>query len=77
MSKLLGSKPTHASAMKLFTKAKDELEAAQAHNQAEKADLTEKLNAVNQEEAAINKSLSFFNNLFGTSTASQEAQTDA
>jgi len=62
-------KPTHASAMKLFTEAKNELEAAQEINRAEKAELTEKMSAVEKEEAAINQSLSFFNTLFGTNNA--------
>ena len=79
MSKVFGGKPTHASAMKLFTKAHEELQAAHAHNQAEKADLTDKLATVVKEETAISKSLTFFENLFGTATpeASQEVQADA
>lgn len=79
MSKLLGGKPTHASAMKLFSKAHEELQAAHAHNQAEKADLTDKLAVVVKEETAISKSLAFFDSLFGTTTpeASQENQADA
>lgn len=79
MSKIFASKPTHASAMKLFSKAHEELQAAHAHNQAEKADLAEKLADVVKEETAITKSLTFFNNLFGTTTpeVAQETKADA
>lgn len=66
---MFNSKPTHASAMKLFTQAQKELEAAHEHNQAEKAELTQKLTVVEKEEAAITKSLSFFNTLFGENNA--------
>lgn len=79
MSTLFNNKPTHASAMKLFSKAHEELKAAHAHNQAEKADLTEKMSTVVKEETAISKSLTFFENLFGVTTpeASQETSNDA
>lgn len=79
MSKVFGSKPTHASAMKLFTKAHQELQAAQEINAAERADAEAKLAICNAEDAKLQNALSFMDNLFGTSTAaaSQEVPTDA
>lgn len=79
MSVFSGKKPTHASAMRLFSQARTELEAAHAHNQAEKAELTQKMAVVVEEETAISKSLSFFESLFGTKSpeTTQETSTNA
>jgi len=75
----ISGKPSHASAMKLFTKAHQELQAAQEVNAAEKADAEAKLAICNSEETKLQTALNFMDNLFGTSTstASQEVTTDA
>ena len=75
----ISGKPSHASAMKLFSKAHQELQAAQEVNAAEKADAEAKLALCNSEETKLQSALTFMDNLFGTSTAaaSQEISTDA
>lgn len=61
----LTGKPTFASAMKTFTKAQEELQAAEDFNNAELAKAQEKVAECETEGAKISKVKAFFDNLLG------------
>lgn len=66
MAKLFTSRPTFASAMGLFTKAQDELKAAQEINEAELLEAEEKVRACQSEGGKISNAMAIFDKLLGT-----------
>lgn len=61
------NKPTFSSAMKMFTKAQEELAAAGEVNAAELAEAEAKVAAAQEEKANIDRVTTFFNNLLNPS----------
>lgn len=59
------NKPTFSSAMKMFTKAQEELAAAKEVNEAELAEAEAHWTAVKEEQANISRVSKFFDNLLG------------
>ncbi|AFC22084.1 hypothetical protein PQC34_gp026 [Cronobacter phage A24] len=59
------NKPTFSSAMKMFTKAQEELKAAGEVNAAELAEAEAAVAAAKEERDNINRVTSFFDNLLG------------
>lgn len=58
-------KPTFASAMKIFSKAQEELAAASEVNKAELAEAEAKVAEAKTEQEKIDRAIGFFENLLG------------
>lgn len=69
LKNILGNKPSFRSAMSLFTKAKDELDAANELNELELAEAQKKVETCAEEKANIARATNFLNSILGIDPA--------